>query len=289
MTASKYGPFAYSAIIDRPALRWPNGARIALWVAPNIEYFHLDLPLQGVAAPNVAGWAERDYGNRVAVFRMMEVFDRHGLRATVCLNSDICKYHPRIIEEGMKRRWEWMGHGLTNSSYPCDRPKDEQHALVRECLDTIAKSTGARPRGWLGPGLRENWDTLEILADEGIEYVCDWCNDDQPVNMTLANGKKLVAVQYAHQLNDFSVFLRQMCTPEEFRDMICRSFDVLFHEAEKADTGKVMAIALHPFITGIPHRIDSLDAALEYICKNDKVWKTTGSEIVAAYRAQVND
>jgi len=267
MTPSKYGPFAYSAIIDRPALKWPNGARIALWVAPNIEYFHLDLPLQGVAAPNVAAWAERDYGNRVAVFRMMEVFDRHGLRATVCLNSDICKYHPRIIEEGMKRRWEWMGHGLTNSSY----------------------STGARPKGWLGPGLRENWDTLDILADEGIEYVCDWCNDDQPVNMTLASGKKLVAVQYAHQLNDFSVFLRQMCAPEEFRDMICRSFDVLFHEAEKADTGKVMAIALHPFITGIPHRIDSLDAALEYICKNDKVWKTTGSEIVAAYRAQVND
>lgn len=289
MIPSRYGPFSYSAIIDRLPLKWPNGARIALWVAPNIEYFHLDLPLGGAEPPNIAAWAERDYGNRVAVFRMMEVFDRHGLRATVCLNSDVCKYHPRVIEEGVKRQWEWMGHGLTNSVYPPDRPKDEQHAMIRECLDTIAKATGKRPKGWLGPGLRENWDTLEILADEGIEYVCDWCNDDQPVPMTLANGKKLVAVQYAHELNDLPVFLRQMRTPQEFRDMICRTFDVLFREAEKADTAKVMAIALHPFITGIPHRIDALDSALEYICKRDKVWKAIGSEIVTAYRAQTKD
>jgi allantoinase len=284
MKPSRYGPFEYSAIIDRPPLKWPNGARIALWVAPNIEYFHLDLPINGIAAPNLPGWCERDYGNRVAVFRMMDVFDRHGLRATVCLNSDVCKYHPRIIEEGVKRKWEWMGHGTTNSLYPCDLPIDGQRAMIRDALQTITAATGAAPKGWLGPGLRENWDTLEILAENGIEYVCDWCNDDQPVVMTLESGKRMIAVQYAHELNDIPVFLRQMCTPEQFKDMICRQFDVLYREAEK--TGKVMAIALHPFLTGVPHRIGALDAALEYICKHDKVWRTTGSEIVQAFLSQ---
>jgi hypothetical protein len=202
----------------------------------------------------------------------------------VCLNSDVCKYHPRIIEEGMKRKWEWMGHNTSNSLAPSELPKAEQQAMIKECLATIQQHTGARPKGWLGPGLRESWDTLDILADEGIEYICDWCNDDQPVEMTLDSGKKLIAVQYAHELNDHPVFLRKNHTADEFRDMICRSFDVLYREAET--TGKVMAIALHPFLTGVPHRIGALDAALEYICKHDKVWRTTGMEIVKAFRVQ---
>jgi allantoinase len=281
---SRYGPFDYSAIIDRPPLKWPNGARLALIVAPNVEYFHLDQKLGGIAAPNVPNWSERDYGNRVAVFRMMDVFDRHGLRATVCLNSDVCKYHPRIIEEGEKRKWEWMGHGTTNSLQPSELPKDEQRAMIADCLSTIEKSTGRRPKGWLGPGLRENWDTLDILADEGIEYICDWCNDDQPVTMTLDSGKTLVAVQYAHELNDLPVYVRKNHTPEQFKEMICRTFDVLYRESE--NTGKVMTIALHPYLSALPHRIDALDEALAYICKHDKVWRATGMEVVEAFRSQ---
>ncbi len=287
MKPSSYGPFEYSAIIDRPPLHWPNGARIALWVAPNIEFFHLNAKLGGAAnVPNVPGWAERDYGNRVAVFRMMEVFDRYDLRATVCLNSDVCKFHPRIMEEGMKRSWEWMGHNTSNSFRPSDLARTEQQAVIHECLETITRFTGTRPKGWLGPGLQESWDTLDILAEEGIEYVCDWCNDDQPYAITLDSGKRLVAVQYAHELNDLPVFVRQNRTADEFRDMICRQFDVLYREAERSNSGRVLAIALHPYLTGVPYRIDALDAALAYICKHDSVWRTTGGEITQAYLAQ---
>ena len=287
MKQSSYGPFDYSPIIDRPPLKWPGDARIALWVSPNIEYFHLNLKLMGMESPNVPIWAARDYGNRVGVFRMMDVLDRYGLRATVCLNSDICIYHPRIIEEGMKRNWEWMGHNTTNSHFPSFLPKAQQQAMIYECLETIEKSTGVRPKGWLGPGLWESWDTLDILADEGISYICDWCNDDQPFVMN-ENGRNLVAVQYSLELNDYPVFHDQKRTPEEFKDMICRTFDVLYREAEEKNTGKVMAIALHPYLIGAPHRIDALNAALEYICKHDKVWKATGTEIVEAFLAQKN-
>lgn len=286
MKPSSYGPFEYSAIIDRPKLALPNGARVALWVGPNIEYFHLDQPLAGEKAPYVAGWAERDYGNRVGVFRMMDVFDRYDLRATVCLNSDICLHHPRIIEEGMKRNWEWMGHGKTNAVHLPTLSPEAQRETIHESLEVIEKHTGKRPRGWLSPALKEDWNTLDFLADEGIDYICDWCNDDQPISMKLDSGKPMVAVQYAHELNDLPVFIRNNQTPEAFRDMITRSFDVLYREAERDDTAKVLAIALHPFVSGIPHRIDAIDQALEHICKHDKVWRTTGSEIVDAFLAQ---
>src|SRR5262245_48810142 len=134
----------------------------------------------------------RDYGNRVAVVRMKKVLDRYDVRATICLNSDVSNYQPRIIEEGSTGSLEWIDNN-TDPVQPTQFTSDKQRALVHECLATIEQHTGERPKGWLGPGLRENWDTLEILADAGIEYVCDWCNDDQPLTMTLESGKTLVA------------------------------------------------------------------------------------------------
>jgi len=243
--------------------------------------------LGGPSAPNIPAWCDRDYGNRVGVWRMMDLLDSFGIRATVCLNSDICLEHPRIIEEGNKRGWEWMGHGKTNSVYLPDLSPDDERALINETLDVIEHSTGKRPRGWLSPGLRESRHTLDFLSEAGVDYICDWCNDDQPVAMDLGNGRPMTIVQYAHELNDLPVFLRQMKSPAEFRDMIKRSFDVLYREAERDNTAKVMAVALHPYITGVPHRIDALAEAFDYVCGHEKVWLATGSEIVDCFRTQV--
>jgi len=139
--------------------------------------------------------------------------------------------------------------------------------------------------GWLGSGLQETWDTLDLLAAEGCEYVCDWTNDDQPYVMSLDGGGRLISVPYSHEINDKPVFERLHRTADEFRDMICRQFDVLYREG--AESGRVMAIALHPYLTGVPHRIDAFDAALGYICGHARVWKTTGAEIARHYRAQI--
>ena len=121
MKPARYGPFPYSPIIHWPPLQWPNGAHVALWVIPNIEFFALDEKVpagsggSGVPVPDVPTWSSRDYGNRVGVFRLMEVLDKHGIRATVALNSELCAEHPAIIEEGNKRHWEWMGHCESNT------------------------------------------------------------------------------------------------------------------------------------------------------------------------------
>jgi peptidoglycan/xylan/chitin deacetylase (PgdA/CDA1 family) len=290
MKPAPYGPFPYSPIIHRPRLTWPDGAHVAFWVIPNIEFFSLmeKVPAAsggpGTPPPDVPTWSVRDYGNRVGVFRLMEVLARHGVRATVALNSELCAYHPEIIAEGQKLKWEWMGHCESNTRRLNEAPPGEEAGIIRRAFAAIEKATGSRPRGWLGSGLQETWDTLDLLAEAGAEYVCDWTNDDQPYVMSLAGGRRLVSVPYSYEINDKPAFERQHRTAEEFADMIRRQFDVLYREG--AQSGRVMAIALHPYLTGVPHRIDAFEAALAYICNHQRVWKATGGEIARHYLAQ---
>ena len=156
------------------------------------------------------------------------------------------------------------------------------HNVVKATFDQIEKGTGRRPKGWLGSGLQETWNSLDYLVENGATYVADWPIDDQPFLMDIG-GKRLVSLPYSTQLNDKPAFEDLRVTADEFATMIRRQFDVLYRES--ADSARVMAIALHPYITGMPHRIDALDAALAYICRHDDVWLATGSEIVEAYLA----
>jgi peptidoglycan/xylan/chitin deacetylase (PgdA/CDA1 family) len=287
MKPAPYGPFPYSPIIKRPRLEWPNGARVALWVIPNIEFFSLEDRIPGAggsAGPDIPNWSLRDYGNRIGVFRLMKVLDRHGIRATVALNSKLCAMHPEIMQEGDKRGWEWMGHNETNSVRLNEVPSEEEERIIKNTFATIEQATGTRPSGWLGTGLQETWHTLEHLADQGCEYVCDWVNDDQPYTMTLEGGRRIVSISYSYEINDKPAFEKKMVTADGFGDMIRRQFDVLYQEG--AESGRVMAICLHPYIIGQPHRIGALDAALEYICGHKDVWLATGREITRHFLAQ---
>lgn len=283
MRPRPYGPFPYAPIGRRPPLAWPNGARVALWVIPNVEFFSLQdkVPAgsggSGNAPPDVSQWAVRDYGNRIGIFRIMEVLDRYGIRGTVALNSDLCAQHPEILEEGLARRWEFMGHNKTNTKRLNEVSADEERAIVRDALATIEAATGRRPTGWLSSGLQETWQTLDVLVENGVRYVCDWTNDDQPYPMTLDDGRTITSIPYTLELNDKPVYEKRYHTPEEFEAMIRRQFDVLYREG--AVSGRVMAIALHPYLTGMPHRIDALDRALEHVCSHAGVWLTTGDEI----------
>ena len=286
-----YGPFPYAPVIRRPKLAWPGGARLAVWVIPNVEFFPLEdkVPVaaggSGGPVPDVPTWAVRDYGNRIGVFRLMEVLDRYRVRATVALNSAVCDHHPLIIEEGRRRGWEWMGHNVTNTKRLNDVSPEDEVRIIRDAAGTITRATGSRPAGWLGAGLQETWNTLDLLAAEGFEYVCDWVNDDQPYVMTLGGGRQLVSVPYSMDINDKAAYERHGRTAAEFQDMICRQFDVLYREG--AESGRVMSICLHPYLSGTPYRIGALDAALEYICRHEGVWLATGSDIARQYMGQL--
>ncbi len=282
------GPYPYSAIVDRAPLAWPDGARIAFWVIPNIEVFPLDVRVPGGLdhVPDVSAWGRRDYGNRVGVFRMMEVMARHGVRGTVALNSDLCDAAPRVVEECLRLGWEIMGHCETNATRLNEAGSEAAaEDLICRTLERIERATGARPRGWLGAGRQETWSTLDVLAREGCDYTADWDSDDQPVLMDVA-GLPFVSLPYGAGVSDLQAFERHHFTADDFERMIKAAFDVLYRESR--DSGRVAAISLHPFIVGLAHRIDALDRALDYIRGHDGVWCATGSEIAEHFLSELD-
>ncbi len=275
--------YDYSPIINRKKIQWPNGARIALWVCPNVEYFHIDKVIPGTPGshlPDIQGYTLRDYGSRVGVFRLMDVLDKYGIRGSVLLNADVCERHPAIIEEGKKREWEWLGHGLTNNMRMSDCPQEEERKIIRQVKETITAAVGSAPKGWLGPGLVETFHTPDHLAAEGFEYLCDWGCDDQPIPMRVRSGR-MILVPYQQGINDIGTLLHFHHTPEQYFRMVSDQFDTLYREG--AESGRVMAIPLHPFVIGLPFRIKYLDKALEYICSHKGVWRATGWEIADWY------
>ena len=289
MQPSDYGPYPYSPINRRPKWKWPNGARLAIWVAPNLEFFPLTKPLAASPlqktpekAPTIRTWGVRDYGNRVGVFRLMDLLSKYGVRATASLNADLCEQHPQIVEDAVKLGWEFLAHNRTNAVWLSAIPPDEERDFIRYCTERVARATGKRPTGWLSSAMDETWNTLDHLVAEKFLYVTDWVNDDQPYRMQ-AGGGEIVYLPYSYEVNDNAQIAGRLATIDDFELMIKRSFDVLYREGE--ESARVMAICLHPFISGVPHRIAGLDAAFRYICDHNDVWWATGEEIVRAYLA----
>ena len=268
--------FPYRAIVDHPPVKWPNGARIAVWVIPNIEHFHVELP---GPLPDIRNHSRRDYGNRVGVWRIIEVMEKHAVKGTVALNGEVGAHYPRIMEELVKLDWELMGHGATNSTMlnQLDRPGEEETIKYAKA---VIESFGRKMHGWLGPGLTETWHTLDLLKENGCSYVADWVNDDLPYRMN--NG--LFSIPYSIELNDMPLYNAPSISNEEFFKRIVETFDVLYEEG--ANGGRVMGLALHPFLIGAPGRIRVLDRALAHMRAHAGVWFARGHEIIEAYKPQ---
>ncbi|MDB5407422.1 MAG: polysaccharide deacetylase family protein [Rhodospirillales bacterium] len=288
----EHGRFTYSPIKCRPKLSLPNGARVAVWITPNIEHFHYDKPaisltqMTASLKPDVLNYAWRDYGVRVGIWRIMEILERQGFVATAALNSEVCLHYPQIIEEGNRLGWEWMAHGQNNSSLLTGLPEVHERALIDGVLKTIETHTGKRSRGWLGPALTETDNTLDLLAEAGIEYVADWCNDEQPYWMKTSN-RPIVAIPYTLEIGDIPILLDRGGTGDDFFRAIVDQFDTLYADGEH--TARILSIAIHPFLIGHPYRARHLERALAYIKNHEKVWLTTGGEIIDWFKSQPSE
>jgi peptidoglycan/xylan/chitin deacetylase (PgdA/CDA1 family) len=241
---------------------------------PNIEHYELADPDGSIDVPQ---FSRTDYGNRVGIWRVMDLLDRFGVRGTVALNSAVCKHYPWIVEACVQRGWELMGHGITNSQGLSDLEADAQRELIGVAVDEIRRAASKPVRGWLGPGLRESPATLELLKEAGIEYTCDWVHDDLPVRF--ANG--LHSIPYTTDANDIRMLRPPLFGALDWLALVKRSFDVLYAEGKRQP--KVMCIALHPFIIGTPGRIGLLEEILQHIASHTGVWLATGGEIIDAY------
>jgi allantoinase len=284
----EHNRFAYSPISHRPKAELPNGARVAVWITPNVEHYHYDKPAMSLTQmtaslkPDVLNYAWRDYGVRVGIWRIMDILQRQGFVATTAVNAEVCEHYPEIVEAGNSLGWEWMAHGPNNSMLFTGMPEDVERPIIAGTLDVLAKCLGKRPRGWLSPALTETDVTLDLLAEAGIEYVADWCNDEQPYTMKTRQGS-IVALPYTLEVGDIPVFLFNGGSGQDFENMIVDQFDQMYEEG--ATIPRFLSIALHPFLVGHPFRARHLERALAHIRRRQDVWITTGSEILDWYKS----
>jgi allantoinase len=277
-----------SFIFERKPFKWPGNNTIAVWFVPNVEVWQYDSAFGVGISPNptnyvpdVFNYAWREYGLRVGLWRFADVFDEAGVKATVCLNSQVCDVYPKAVEEMKKRGWEFMGHGTTNSTTLAGLAPEAERDTIRNILKTIEQATGKRPRGWLGSGLMETYNTLDILAEEGVIYCGDWNNDDQPLPMKVKSGK-MFGIPYCNEINDIPLYIRKGYTGEQYYRSVVDQFDQLYADSRKQP--RVMGIPLHPMISGQPLRIKYLQRAIAYMKEHQGVWFATGSEIIDAYQ-----
>jgi len=279
----------YSPIAGRAPLRLPKRARMVVWTIVNVEEWDIDRPMPrtvltppagGSPMPDIPNWAWHEYGNRVGFWRMLEVLDRLKIRAVLAINGTAVKSYEAISRAALERKWEFMGHGYTQRSMQAVENEAED---IRKTTEVSKAFTGKAPRGWLGPGLTETWHTPDLLVQHGYDYVADWVLDDQPVRLT-TTSRPIVNIPYTQECNDVAMMLIQHHKASEYLDRAMDQFEQLY--ADSKDSARVMALVVHPYIMGAPHRLKYYRKALEQIRRKKDVLFWTGEQILNWFLTQ---
>ena len=278
----------YSAIIDRPPLVLPDGARMIIWTIVNLEEWGIERPMpRSVLSPpmgqplmpDLPNWAWHEYGMRVGFWRLLDCLKRFEIPVTLAINGSVCTTYPRVASAALEAGWEFIGHGFNQR--PMHQIEDELE-VINQTIEAIRSFTGRVPRGWESPGLTETFDTIDHLAAAGIEYVADWVLDDQPVEIATKDGSVL-SIPYTVETNDITMIALQQHESREIFERTKAQFDQLYQES--SEFTRIMAISLHPYITGAPHRIGQLETFLSYLNDKPGVLMWTGEQILEWYRS----
>ncbi len=279
-----HGRYEHSSIVDRPQYSWPEGRRLAVYVAVNIEAFRYGRGKGAAIAPpdqaeshSVYSW--RDYGNRVGIWRLLELFDALELPIEAQMNTALYELAPEIPAALRRRGDEILGHGITNSDEQGVLPESEERAMIEQVTRRITEEEGAPPAGWMSPWLSNSEVTLDLLQEAGYRYVMDWTCDDQPIWMRTRRGR-ILAMPYPIECNDTRGIVWYRYTGAEFADMLVDAFDEMLEQSRAQPL--VCPISLHPFVVGRPYRIRPLRRALEHIASHrNQVWLTRPRDICA--------
>jgi peptidoglycan/xylan/chitin deacetylase (PgdA/CDA1 family) len=280
--------YPYSSIIGRPQYDWPGGKRLAVYLALNIEHFDFGEGLGAALGPkspepDVLNYSWRDYGNRVGVWRCLELFDELRLPAAALINTSLYDYCPDVVAACVKRGDEIVGHGHTNSDRQGDMSESDERKLLEACRDRIKKESGVIPRGWLSPWISESRVTSDLLVETGYTYTLNWCHDDQPVPFQTRSGQPLWSIPYPQEVNDIPAIIARQMDACDFANLIVDNFDEMLRQSRAQPL--VMGIALHPYLVGQPYRLKHLRRALEHIVAHQaSVWWTTPGAIYDAVK-----
>jgi allantoinase len=280
----------YQALVDRPKLILPNGKRMAVWVILNVEEWRIERPMPRTILPppmgqpllpDVPNWSWHEYGMRAGFWRQHAALTSRGIATTLAINGNVCSSYPRVASAGRDAGWEFMGHGFLQGPM---HKLENQGEEIKRAVDAIATFTGRPPRSWESPGLTETDETLDLLRKHGIEFVADWVIDDLPQDIATPFGT-ITTIPYTVETNDIPVYALQGHQSDEFLRRGRDQFDRLYMES--ATNARVMAISIHPYITGVPHRIRYLEELLDYVIGHDGVVTMTASQIGDWYRGQM--
>jgi allantoinase len=276
----------YSAIVDRKRLHLPGDQRIIVWSIVNLEVWDIAKAMarQVIAPPggqpllpDVPNWSWHEYGMRVGVWRFFDLYRRLGVRPTLSINARVCLDYERVASAARDADWEPMGHAFEQG--PIHQIAD-QRGMIHKSMDVLEAFWGKRPLGWLGPGLTQTLDTPEYLAEAGVKYIGDWVYDDEPTVITTAKGP-LVTLPYTVELNDIPMMIVQHHEGAYWLQKCTDAFDRLYQEG--AERPRIMAIAVHPYISGQPFRIKYLEQVYEYVNRFPGVLHWNGAEIYQWY------
>ena len=282
---------SYSPITERPPLKLPGGARMVVWVIINVEEWDpeqtmprtvLTPPAGGSPSPDIPNWAWHEYGNRVGFWRMVETLDNLSITAALAINGKAVQSYEPISRAAHERGWEFMGHGFSQKNL---QKVDDEREDIRKTADAIEAFTGKRPRGWLGPGLTETWETPDLLVEEGFDYVADWVLDDQPVVLKTRTDP-IVNIPYTQECNDVAMMLMQHHPAREYFTRASDQFEQIYADAK--DSARVMALVAHPYIMGAPHRFRYFRETLEKISGRQDVLFWTGAQILDWYKSETD-
>lgn len=293
----KYGMdhdrYEWSMLTDRKPCQWPNGKRLALWVQVNLQFFPLNPTGKPVAIPgnmsmpypDLRHYTLRDYGNRVGIYRFLKAFDRYQVKPTYAINGRLAERYPSLVGEIVDRGSEVIAHSWSmDTAHAGNLEQDAERSLIKRSLDTLAAHGCGKVRGWLSPGKLQSANTPELLAEQGIEYFCDWVNDELPYRFHTGNGD-LWSMPLSTEIEDRFLIMDNFHSHESWAEQVMDACDFLGKESE-SQGGRILSITLHPWVMGQPHRIKQVERVLEYVTSQPHVWSASAGEILDAYARQ---
>ena len=288
--------YEWSPIVSRPPLRWPDDERVALCVRMSLEFFEVD-PEPGTYQagdmagglgnrpfPDYARLSHREYGHRVGVFRLLDIFERHAIVPMVAVDAMTAEHYPTLVSGIIERGAEIVAHGISVSRVITNAMTEhEERSYIDEALTRLDRATGVQPRGWFGPEYGESVRTPQLLASAGLEYVCDWANDDQPYRMTTEVGE-LYSLPTLLEAEDAYALAKRGLNLRQYEDIAKSAFDELYREG--VDQARLLVLGINPWLIGQPFRVSTFESVLSHILSHEAVWLATGAQVIDAYRAQ---
>ncbi len=283
--------YAWSALHQRAPLQWPGGKGVAVWFCVSLEWFPItpaDQPFRApghmqTSYPDYRHYTARDYGNRVGVYRLLDAFAKAGIAASFATNADISVRYPELLRDILGAGHEIIAHSTDmNGTVASTLPEQDEHRLIAQSLDQLAQCTGQRPRGWLSIARSQSFRTVDLLLDAGVEYCCDWVNDELP--WRFSNG--LVNISLNHELSDRQILNVQQHTIDSYAEQIGDAHEWLTGEASVSGGGRMLPLHITPYITGLPYRMDAFERLLADLSARDATWFARGCDILDVYRSQ---